>query len=489
MPSTKDLTAHTKFAYWVGQVAEGQKGAIFALFLLFYYNQVLGLSGSLCGLALLIAMAVDAITDPLMGSITDRWRSRWGRRHPFMYAAAVPMAIAVYFTFDPWVDSQAGLFVWLLVFGIAARMLMTLYSVPHMALGAEMTNDYQERTVVVAGRSLFGYLGQFLVYFFGFAVFFASSAEFENGQLNSAAYPPFALLMGAIMIVSIIYSAAGTHHLIPRLQRPEKPQEHPVKQLLLDTGEALRNPSFRWIAVGFIVVAGPVGTGMAFALYMNTFFWEVPPEGMTYILLATPVGTAIGYLFAPLLAPYLEKRQSLILGALGWAVFAVAPVCLHYAGFFPAPGTTGVVVGLSVFAFLAGLVVSQVGVAVGSILGDVSDEQELVNGKRQEGVFYGAYAFVNKATGGIGSAFSGFILDLIDWPRGQHVQSAADIPPDALFALAMVAGPGLALGFIPAVWCFMHYRLDRDKHRAIVAELDARRTAADGVSVATAGPT
>ena len=475
MATTKDLSRHTKFAYWVGQVAEGQKGAIFALFLLFYYNQVLGLSGSLCGIALMIAMAVDAITDPLMGSITDRWRSRWGRRHPFMYGAAVPMAVAVYFTFDPMVDSQAGLFVWLLVFSIASRMLMTLYSVPHMALGAEMTNDYEERTVVVAGRSLFGYLGQFLVYFFGFAVFFAASDEFASGQLNAEAYPPFAFLMGAIMIVSIIYSAAGTHHLIPRLQRPAKPKAHPVRQLLADTGEALKNRSFRWIALGFIVVAGPVGTGMAFALYMNTFFWDVPPDGMAYILLATPVGTAIGYLFAPLLARYLEKRASLILGALGWAVFAVAPVCLHYAGFFPAPGTIGVVVGLSACAFLAGLIVSQVGVAVGSILGDVSDEQELVNGKRQEGVFYGAYAFVNKATGGIGSAVSGFILDLIDWPRGEHVQSAADIPPDALFALAMVAGPGLALGFIPAVWCFMHYRLDRDKHRAIVDELNARR--------------
>ena len=226
---------------------------------------------------------------------------------------------------------------------------------------------------------------------------------------------------------------------------------------------------------GFVVVSAPVGIGGALALYMNTFFWEVAPESMIYILAASPIGTVIGYMFDPMLGRYLEKRQSLILGAMGWVVFAVAPVCLHYAGLFPAPKTIGVVAGLAFCSFMSGLLVSQVSVAVGSMLADVADEQELSNAKRQEGVFYGAYAFVIKATAGVGGAFSGFALDLIDWPMGEHVRTSADIPPDTLFYLAMIAGPGLAIGFIPAVWCFLHYRLDRDQHRSIVAELESRR--------------
>ena len=469
------LSLATKGAYWIGQIAEGLKSTIFALFLLFYYNQVLGLSGALCGLALMIATAIDAVTDPLMGSISDGWRSKWGRRHPFMYGAALPMAASIYFTFDPLVSSETGLFVWLLVFSVLSRVTMTLYSVPHMALGAEMTNDYQERTVVVAGRSVFGYVGSLLVYSVGFLVFFASSDAYENGQLNQAAYPPFVIVMVSLMVVSILATALGTHHLIPSLTVPEKPRNNPIKQVFIDTAEALRNVSFRWVVIGLLMISAPVGVGTALQLYMNTFFWGVPSEQLIYVLGATPIGTLLGYMFAPKLGQYLEKRQSLILGALGWVVFAVAPVCLHYAGLFAAPKTLDVVAALTFCAFMAGLLVSQVGVAVGSILGDVADEQELTSGKRQEGVFYGAYLFVVKATGGIGAAISGFVLDLIHWPKGALVQTAADVPSDALFQLAMVAGPGLAIGFIPGIWCFTHYRLDRDQHERIIEQLDARR--------------
>ena len=479
MSAGRKLGLPTKGAYWIGQVAEGQKSTIFMLFLLFYYNQVLGLSAALCGLALMIATAIDAVTDPLMGSISDGWRSRWGRRHPFMYGAALPFAAAIYFTFDPLVSSETGLFAWLLVFSVLSRVTMTLYSVPHLALGAEMTNDYQERTVIVAGRSVFAYVGVLIVYSYGFLVSFASSETFENGQLNQAAYPPFAFVMASIMVISIVASALGTHHLIPSLTVPAAPSNNPVKQVFIDTAEALRNRSFRWLVVGFVVVSAPVGVGVALQLYMNTFFWEVRSEQMVYILGAVPIGTLIGYLFAPKLGEHLEKRQSLIVGALGWAVFAVAPVCLHYAGLFPAPKTVGVVAALSFCGFMSGVLVSQLGVAVGSMLGDVADEQELDNGKRQEGVFYGAYTFVAKATAGIGGAASGFVLELIRWPTGAGVQSAADIPAGTLFQLAMVAGPGLAVGFLPAIWCFNHYRLDRERHGQIVQQLEARRAAAD----------
>ena len=464
----------TKIAYWGGQIAEGVKSTAFGAFLLFYYNQVLGLSGTASGLAIMISVVFDAVTDPLIGSVSDGWRSRWGRRHPFMYASALPMGLSLYLIFNPMVDTQVGLFAWLLVFSILTRLTMTLYSVPHLALGAEMSSEYHERTVIAAGRSIFGRVGEGLVYLTA-SILFVATAEFENGQLDESVYPFFALVISLLVTISIFGSALGTHHVIPSLLSPEKPGHNAFKQVVLDTAEALKNISFRWVLTGFLVVSMPVGVGGALVFYMNTFFWQISTESTMMILLAYTISVGIGYFFAPLFGQYLEKRFLLGLGALGWGLFAIAPVCLHYLGLFPTPGSGEVVYGLGICQVMAGLLVSQVGVAVSSMLADVADEQELSSKKRQEGVFFGTYVFVLKATSGIGGAIAGIALDLISWPLGDNVKTFADVPAESLFLLSIVAGPGLAIGVIPAVWCFSKYSLGRDRLALIQAELAARQ--------------
>lgn len=464
----------TKTAYSIGQLAEGLKNTTFAFFLLFYYNQVLGVSGTLCGIALAIAIVLDAVTDPVMGAISDGWRSRWGRRHPFMYFAALPMAVCFYLTLFPMVESEMGLFVWLTCFAALTRLATTAFAVPYFALGAEMTSDYKERTSIVAGRTIFGMLGMFVVLALGFGWFFAASDEFPNGQLDPAAYSPFAAVVAVMIFVSIIMSAAGTHHLIPELQSPATREGWSFKQLLRDIASAAENASFRWLVGGLLIMAVPVGSGMSLTVYLNTFFWDVSPGAMGIVLAAMSIGSVIGLFAVPLVARYVEKREALIFGSLGWATFAILPVCLHYAGLFPAPGSKAVVTGLVACSFMAGLVSAQVLASAGSMIADVADEQELATNQRQEGVFYGAYVFSLKLTEGVGAVTGGLALELIRWPTGEHIKTALDIPPDSLFWLSIIAGPAMAIGFIPAAWCFSHYRLDEGRHRAILAELENR---------------
>ena len=119
---------------------------------LLFYNQILGVSPGLVGTAFLIASVFDAFSDPLIGAFSDRFRSKWGRRHPFMFLSAAPIAASFYFLYQP-LDglSETGYFVWLCVFLILLRFSQTLYLIPHDALGAELTDDYEERT------SIFGY--------------------------------------------------------------------------------------------------------------------------------------------------------------------------------------------------------------------------------------------------------------------------------------------------------------------------------------------
>ena len=148
-----------------GQIPEGVQSTSFGFFLLFFYNQVLGLSGFMTSLAIVVALLVDAISDPVIGSWSDSLRSRWGRRHPFMYAGAIPFAISFYLLFAPPAGmTELQTFAWLVVFSVLTRTTQSVYSIPHSSLTAELSPDYQERTLLSSLRSLLQSMGNLMVF-------------------------------------------------------------------------------------------------------------------------------------------------------------------------------------------------------------------------------------------------------------------------------------------------------------------------------------
>lgn len=479
MPST--LTFNTKFAYGVGQFAEGLKNSALNTFVLFYYNQVLGLSGTLAGLAVAIALIFDAVTDPLAGSISDNWRGRLGRRHPFMYASAIPLGIFFYLLFAPPVGmSELGLFFWLTVTIVLTRGSMTLYHVPHIALGAELSTDYQERSQIVSIRYVLSFVGFFVCYGLGFAWFFRDTPEFPNGQFNTAAYEPFALTLSLLMVLTIFWSAWGTRHRIPYL--PKASGEYAqlsaigfLKRTLTETWGALKNRSFVWLFMGAMVIFIMVGVDSALSLYMFEFFWELDSQGKLFVLLVYPVGIMLGSIISPITHRFINKRTGVIIGCLGWAVFQVVPVVLRFQGWFPENGTESLVFTLFSLKFVQGLFAAQSLVSFNSMLADIADEHELATGKRQEGIFFAAASFATKTTTGVGSFVAGVGLDLINWPRGAHIQSAADIPPDTLVWLGLIFGPIVAGFAVFNVMFNLQCKMTRQGHEETVRRLAVLR--------------
>ena len=471
----------SKLAFGVGQFAEGLKNTAFGLFVLFYYNQVLGVSGSLAGLALAIALIFDAITDPLAGSLSDNWKSRFGRRHPFMYASALPLALAFTGLFWPPSGVQAlgewGLFVWLTLFAILTRGAMTLYHVPHLALGAEMTENYNERNRIVAYRQFFSSLGVAMVWLAGFGFFFSDA---RGGNMAVENYAPFAIALGLMMVVTIWYSAWGTQKEVPFLSEPApKPKRNPVAQLFADLFAGFSNRSFTWLFSGVFVVFVMAGVNGALDLYMLQYFWELQDSEKLGLGMATVAGLALGvFLVVPLL-PIIGKRNGVILGTAVWAICQVIPVVMRLLDWLPANGTTELFVTLFAFKFVQGLILQLAFVGFGSMMADVADEHEYNTGVRQEGIFFGAVAFSAKATSGVGTLVAGLGLDFIAWPRGAHIRTAADVPVDTLINLGLFYGPVVAGFSIVSLWCYMHYSLGRERHAQIVAELNVRRQAAD----------
>ncbi len=472
------LTGGEKFAFGFGQIAEGIKTCAFGTFVLFYYNQVLGLSGELAGLAVALALLVDAVTDPIAGSISDRWQSRLGRRHPFLYASAIPLAVSFYLLFAPAVtvndSGETALFIWMLATTVATRLSMTLYHVPHMALGAELSEDYDERTVLVATRHLFGATGFVLVYVLGFAVFFAPTEAHPNGQTNPEAYPPYALLMSAIMVVSIFYTAWGTQARIPHLPQPREREERVrISDVFTEAGQAMKNRSFRWMMIGFIIIFVAWGVAGATGLYMYTFFWDLDRFQILLVLIVGPLGSMVGYAFSSKFFTWLDKRDAMIWGGAAWMVIHATPVMLYLFGMAPEPGSWTTAVFLTLIIILAGATIAQLIVGIGTGMADIADENALLTGRRQEGVFFGASAFANKCAVALGSFLAGLILAYIEWPVGEQIRVASDIPAETLHWLAVISGPLVSLMAIPGLLCLRGYRLNRARVAEIQAELNA----------------
>ena len=185
--NTRRVPLLTKIIQGTGAIPETVIGYTFGSLLLFYYNQVLGVSGALCGYALGVAVFFDAVNDPMIGSASDNFRSRLGRRHPFMYASAIPVGIAVNFLFMP-IDglSEFQFFLWLVVVAVLVRSFHTLFTVPWHALQAELSQDYHERTSIVAFRSLFGVSTGAATGFCVMRFLFPTTPEYTPGLLNPA---------------------------------------------------------------------------------------------------------------------------------------------------------------------------------------------------------------------------------------------------------------------------------------------------------------
>lgn len=475
-----------KLAYGVGQAGEGIFGSGLGFFLLFYYSQILGLSPGLAGSAIGLAVMVDAASDVFAGSLSDHWQGPRGRRHPFMYMSFLPLALCFFLLFFPLVESQLGLFIWLAVFTNVARTVMSLYHVPHIALGAEITNDIDDRSALVAYRQFFGQVG----YLFALVMFFLVFSPLlgHGGRFNAHAYVPWALSVAVVMAVTIFWSAWGTRSVIPFLpQVPAGPRNSFLTvfvRLFSDFREVAGNRNFRYLFVGVLVVYIMVGVTGTLDIYMITYFWELDDAIVLPVLVAYSIGNAAGTFASVRLFSAFGKKTCLIVGGLAWAFFQTLPVVLRLLGWFPENSDAVsfastemnlVMVLLVIIKVLQGFVTAQANVGYGSMMADVCDEHEYKTGRRQEGAFFAAVAFSAKATSGFGAVVAGWGLELISWPTGPEIRTAADIPPETIVDLGLFYGPLIAsLGFI-SVWFYTQYRLTPQRHAEMLVEMATRR--------------
>ncbi|HEY5658543.1 MAG TPA: MFS transporter [Myxococcota bacterium] len=465
------LSGGTRLVYGLGGATPGIVNNGFLGFLLLYYNHVLGVPGTWVGWALAVALLFDALSDPLVGYASDHLHSRWGRRHPFMYFAIVPVSVLFYWVWNPPASALGdprALFVFLLATGIPIRLLMTFFEVPHLALIPELTEDYDERTNLAGHRVAFYWFALTAITMLLYGYWLRDTPEYPDGLLNPDGYRRMGAASAAVIFFAMLGSAAGLHRFIPRLKRPPPRQARGLRQMYREVFATFSDRSLWALLLVFFLIASANCLGNALWAYLCSYFWGFDTAQMSALVITWIAGGACAMFSGPLLLAGREKKTVCIgMLALGVAVSAT-PVWLRLVGFFPgndSPWLYPILFGHSIFE---NTIYIMLPVMIASMLADVVESRELDTGRREEGVLYAAQTLIHKATSALGMGLGGVILDLIHFPSNPD---ASGVPAESVRALGLAYAPSVMLMYGLALAALTRFRLSRADHRAHLASL------------------
>jgi glycoside/pentoside/hexuronide:cation symporter, GPH family len=459
----------TRIAYGFGSVAYGVKDNGFGYFLLLFYGTVIGVDPGMVGLAIFIALMLDAVSDPVVGYVSDNWRSKWGRRHPFMYAAAIPVSISYFLLWNPPELSDGQLFWYLLILAVLIRTVITFYETPSSSLLPELSQDYDERTKLQAWRLYFGWTGGNLMSVLMFGALLVANEKYPVGTLNRDGYAAYGIISSVLIFLSIMISALGTHSEIKYLKPPPPQRKIGLGTIFREIFETLGERSF--FALFLATLFGAVATGVsgALAFLMLTYFWGFSGSQIFLWTLLVFISALIGLLVAPRVSKAIgKKRAVIVLGVIAYSM-APAPVLLRLLGWMPENGDPLLYPIVAAINTIDLSLIIALQAILYSMIADLVEQSELKTGRRSEGVFFAAVTFTRKATQGLGAFAAGIMLSVISFPQGA---ARGDVQPETLWKLGAFYAPSLLLLWTLMIVAVSFYRIDRQDHEQNLQRLE-----------------
>ncbi|MCR9179401.1 MAG: MFS transporter [Erythrobacteraceae bacterium] len=474
------LPMRLKLIQGFGAVAFGVKDNGFSFFLLIFYNQVLGMDASLVSLALLIALLVDAVVDPILGNLSDRTYTRWGRRLPWLYAAPIPLAFAWVMMWSP-PTGEAPSFGGLVMIAIAVRVLLSACEVPSVSLVPEITADYDERTTLFRYRAMGGWIGGLGMMVLAYTVFMPG----PEGLLQREGYYAFGIFGAILMAVSVIGSAIGQHSLVARLP-DTKPAPFTIKGAFAEIREAFSERAFLIFAAGGLAAYIHQGLNFSITNYINLFVLQLTRGQLMFFPLVLFGAVVLMFVTIGPLHRRFGKAKAAGLGMITGTVLGIMPYTLLLLGFWPLPGTTASAAAFFTFAMMAtGLGIISL-VSATSMIAEIVESFEERTGRRAEGSFYSGNWLVQKCATGAGIFLSGQII--------AFSQLATDavpgtVPQNVLTSLILSYGSAMLVLAVISAWWLARFPITREEHEERVNRLAERRAQdnRDAVTTTTDG--
>jgi glycoside/pentoside/hexuronide:cation symporter, GPH family len=476
-PEPPPLPLPIKVTYGVGSVAMGVVLAVLSASVVqLYFSRVLGVPPIWVGAAFLISLTVDAIVDPLIGQWSDNHRSRLGRRHPFMYAAALPAAAFFYLLWHApaGLDTRA-IFAFSIVMMLGVRLSLSLYEVPSNALAPELAPDYDQRTSLFAWRWFFLIFAAAAMEFVLYYVFLRQDAVNPTGVMNRARYAEFGTLGAAIMVLCILVSAAATHNRIRYLHRPPA-RTVTLTGTLREIAGAILNPALLAIIFASILGGASFGITTGLSSYFYLDLWRFSPQTIAFLAPGGLAASMIGVFAAPAISRKLGKKRSMLALFTASLVVQLAPISLRLLGVMPANGSKALFAALFLSVLVTYLLALMGYVILSSMVADVAEDQAVRSGTRSEGVVFAANGLVPKITAGLGAFLAGVLLSFVHYPLGAPPGS---VPPEVVRHLALIYLPVIAILSGSSIAALGLYRIDRATHERNLERLREAAALAD----------
>jgi GPH family glycoside/pentoside/hexuronide:cation symporter len=447
------LSRATKILYGSGDIGFSLTSTILGAYFAIFLTDVVGLAPGAAAVAIFLGRSWDYINDPIIGHISDRTRSRWGRRRPFLLFGAVPFGLAFSMLWwRPPLEGQSALVAYYAVSYLLFDTVATFAYMPYFALTPELTPDYDERTALTSYRMFFSIFGSLVA----FTVPLLIIGEFRPA--NAARVREMGLLFAFVSMLPLLLTFFGT-------REKERFMNFQQPNLRESLKAAARNRPFVFSAGLFLL------TWVSITILESTllFFikYVVQREAQNDLIMATIFVTAIIALpFWEYASRRWDKKRAYIGGIAFWAVVQIMIMSLQ-----PSTGMP-LLLGLCI---LAGVGVSAAHVLPWSIIPDAIEWDELRTGERHEGMFYSLVTLMQKVASSIALPL---VLLLLEFTG--YVPNAAVQPQSALTGIRLVVGPIPAILLCAGIAFAVIYPLDRDRYLEVRRELEARRLAAGG---------
>lgn len=442
-----------KMAYGVGDVGPALVATLSGFYLNAFLLDVAGLRPSVAALIFLLVKVWDSVNDPIIGTLTDRTNTRWGRRRPWLLFGAVPFGLAWFLQWQLPALGDVGLFFYYLVVALLLDTALTCVNVPYTALTPEIAPEYNERTSLNAFRFSFSILG-------GMTALIVHDTILRSSDAVQTGYAISAAIMGVVIIITNLITFSAIKETYVRDEKEKDPG------FLEGFRIAFANRPFvmvtaiylmSWLSIQFVQAN--------MLLYVR--YWMGTEDQFIILAMSLQISIFVFLLIWTKVSDRIGKRHVYFVGVTFW-------ILVELLLFFVQPGQMTFLIGL---AILAGAGASVAYLIPWSMLPDVVDLDELNTGLRREGVYYGFFVFLQKLGISLGLAISNLVFDWAGYINAVPGEAFPVQPDSVQWALR------LFVSFVPAVILLLSfpivykYPITRQRHAEIRAQLAANKAA------------